>query len=73
MRWNTYHTETNPKKRLKFYHKKDDNKSYRLFYGGAKEAKLELLVSNLIAKFKTPQVIAVFFELNMFLKQNLVA
>ncbi len=44
-----------------------------LFYGGVKEAKLELLVSNLIAKFKTPKANAAFFEINNYLKkQNVV-
>lgn len=44
-----------------------------VFNGGAKEAKLELLISNLIAKFKTPKANAAFFEINHYLRKQKVA
>lgn len=44
-----------------------------LLSGGAEEAKLELLVNNLIAKLKSPSVISTFFELDVFLRKQKIA
>ena len=42
-------------------------------YGGAKEAKLELLVNDLIAKIKSTPAIVTYFEVNKFLAKNKIA
>lgn len=49
------------------------NLKYWLLIDLTKEAKLELLVSNLIAKYKSPKVILAFVEINYYLRKQSVA